>query len=211
VITLQWGEIPYQQATEKQQQAVQDVLAGGEDRLIFCSHPPVVTLGRGTKPGDVTDWQGQIFTTSRGGRATYHGPNQLVIYPICDLRRERAGLPPSDLRGYLQILGLAVAEVLQRHGIQAQYRTLSESGGPSVTGVWVEGRKIASIGIAVRKWVTYHGVAINLYADGSGFSGIYPCGFTASTMTSIEELIGQKVNRDELINQLDQSLRSRLQ
>ena len=81
-----WGEIPYQEAFEKQKQYVEELIAGTrEETIVFCSHPPVVTLGRGTKPDDVFAWQGETVEVNRGGRATYHGPNQVVMYPIVDL------------------------------------------------------------------------------------------------------------------------------
>ena len=186
-----WGLVAYESAVDKQLQLVEAVAAGAEDCLVLCTHPPVVTLGRATTSEDVTDWQGARIETSRGGRATYHGPNQIVIYPIVDLRRHG-----RDIHAYLRRLESAVVEGLSALGLRGAEARTSQQGEVSLTGVWVGAHKIASIGIAVRKWVTYHGVAVNVLEDAQAFQGIRPCGFAAGVMTSVERELGQRVEMD---------------
>lgn len=192
-----WGLIDYSKGLDRQMTLVEKV-AGGEmpDTIVFCSHPPVVTLGRSSKPQDLTGWQGDLIEVSRGGRATYHGPSQLVIYPILNLSRERKSLKPRDIGAYLRTLENILIEILDDVEIQATAKTIDgvdEQGDKiSATGVWVGDKKIASIGIAVKKWVTYHGLALNVRKDPQAFQGLRPCGFNANIMTSIEEAIGRK-------------------
>jgi lipoyl(octanoyl) transferase len=157
----------------------------GKYPIVFCTHPPVVTLGRGTKSDDIFDWHGEIVEVSRGGRATYHGPNQLVIYPIIDLNDLNI-----DLHHYLRTLENAVIAALAELGVHnAEARTVkADKNSPSLTGVWAGSRKVGSIGIAVRRGVSYHGVAVNLHKDESAFRGINPCGFRAEVMASVQEL-----------------------
>lgn len=206
MITQNWGIIDYNEAVEKQLREVADVVAGAEDRLIFCTHPPIVTLGRGTKPGDLISWQGQTIEVSRGGRATYHGPSQVVVYPIINLTIDRKNFGPRDIRAYLECLGLAIVETLQHFNISSEYRSLATSDGPSVTGVWVGQKKIASIGVAVKKWISYHGIAVNLEKDPAAFSGINPCGFSSNIMTSVEDCLGARVSREDFSRVLNQNL-----
>lgn len=187
MILEEWGLIDYESSVLKQQILAQEVAAGGEDRLVFCTHPPVVTLGRGTViEEDITGWTGATVESSRGGRATYHGPNQLVIYPILNLKSAREHFASSDIHAYLRALESATVVALREVGLVAAESRTTKMGDVSLTGVWVGERKVASIGIAIRKWVTYHGVAINVRADASAFQGIRPCGFSADVMTSIE-------------------------
>jgi lipoyl(octanoyl) transferase len=152
----------------------------------------VVTLGRGSEPQDIDGWDGPIIEIRRGGRATYHGPSQLVVYPIVNLNLAHRYFKSKDLHGYLRVLEMAIIESLKILKIQAK-TIKSESHGEkkiSYTGVWVKDRKIASLGIAVKKWVTYHGVAINIFNDHQAFKGINPCGFSPEVMISAEELVG---------------------
>ncbi len=134
----------------------------------FCSHPPVVTLGRGTKPGDVAGWTGALIDVSRGGRATYHGPGQLVIYPIINLSLEYSGLRKGDVHSFLRLLEHTTVTALAELKINAFGRSLQDKGAHSesageatgeakgeamleeATGVWVGDRKIASLGIAIK-------------------------------------------------------------
>ena len=207
MIIEDWGLIDYELANQRQLECLEKVASGAqEDTLVVCTHPPVVTLGRGSDPADLIGWKGAVVETSRGGRATYHGPSQLVIYPIIDLKREgRAHLKPRDVHGYLRALETAVVEGLRRFDVVAEARTVpmknADGSELSVTGVWVGPRKLASIGIAVRKWITYHGVAINVANDPNAFSGIKPCGFSAGIMTSLEEL-GVTAPRAEIQSEL---------
>lgn len=180
-----WGLIPYPQATEKQENYL-SLVAGGEasEAIFFCKHPAVVTLGRATEESDLMGWQGEIFKTSRGGKATYHGPEQLVVYPILDLNKRT-----KDLHLHLRNLENALIETLRKH-----YDIYADGGREDATGVWIGTKKIASIGIAVRKWITYHGLAVNLNEDPLAFTGISPCGFQTNTMVSLEELTGSKID-----------------
>jgi len=192
-----WGLIDYSEALERQMTLVEKVASGEmPDTVVFCSHPPVVTLGRSSKPQDLTGWQGDLIEVSRGGRATYHGPNQLVIYPILNLSRERKSLKVRDIGAYLRSLESILIDVLGDVEILANAKTIDgvdESGDKiSATGVWVGDKKIASIGIAVKKWVTYHGLALNVRKDPLAFQGLRPCGFNANIMTSIEEVLSER-------------------
>jgi lipoyl(octanoyl) transferase len=149
-----------------------------EDQLLLLEHEPVYTIGR---TPDRSSLLGNahlpypLFSINRGGQATYHGPGQLMGYPIIDLRR--CG---QDLHKYLRWLEQLVIDLLARHDIAAQRRE-------SLTGVWVENRKIASIGVGVRHWITMHGFALNLCGDLSPFDHIVPCGINNVTITSMEK------------------------
>ena len=196
-----WGLIEYSLALEKQRALVEDVRTGASHHLIFCSHPEVVTLGRATQVGDVE--QGcpfDVVEVERGGRATYHGPEQLVIYPIFHLDRisKSSEARPRDVVQFLRacetITVAIVNQVFQEAGISKAAGTRT-----GATGVWVEDeRKIASIGIAVKRWVSLHGIALNLDVNKNAFRGINPCGYSARAMTSVEREIGQRVDRAEV-------------
>ncbi|MEK6556545.1 MAG: lipoyl(octanoyl) transferase LipB [Bdellovibrionota bacterium] len=186
-----WGEVPYQEATSRQLQYVEEVFSGQRpETLIVCTHSPVVTLGRGTQAGDVFGWTGETVETSRGGRATYHGPNQIVIYPILNLAAARKNIDARDLHDYMRLLEAALVTTLKEFGLDAEARTVKVADGPSLTGVWVGEHKIASLGIAIKKWVSYHGLALNVTHDPLAFTGINPCGFSTSVMTSVETELG---------------------
>lgn len=198
-----WGLMDYQTALDKQLQRVEEV---SQDEthpgfLVFCSHPHVVTTGRQTQPQDIFAWHGPVIEVSRGGRATYHGPSQLVAYPILNLRHPRHGRGPQEVRGYLRAMESAIVAALAEYGVHANGKTPQKLPGGNTesdeTGVWVGPQKIASLGIAVKKWVTYHGAAINLEYDPEAFVGLNPCGFTAKTMVSLETLTGKKIDRTE--------------
>ena len=200
-----WGLIDYQLAVDRQLALLEDVAEGAEQTIVICSHPAVVTLGRGTQPEDLSSWQGAVVEASRGGRATYHGPNQIIIYPIIDLRRPHRGFPERDVHSYLRALEKASVRALHGLGVQAAEARTVETEGLSLTGVWVGQNKVASIGIAVRKWVTYHGVAINLEDDPSAFQGIRPCGFSRQVMSSVERELGRAVRREDCLPVFEQA------
>lgn len=209
---LDWGLIDYQQALEKQLQLVEEVIANPQHAgyIVFCSHPHVVTTGRQTKPEDIFAWKGPVIEISRGGRATYHGPSQVVVYPILNLKNPRAGRGAQEIRGYLRDLEKAIVETLKEFGIDAVGKTpqkkLDTDAETDETGVWVGRQKIASLGIAVKRWVTYHGAAINLDYDPEAFQGLNPCGFTTATMTCVETQLNTRVSRDLFIQQLQSRL-----
>ena len=159
------------------------------DRLIFVEHPEVYTFGRRSRPPDRLVGKANTFEVERGGEATYHNPGQLVCYPILRLvDGER------DLHLHLRRLEHTLIDVLGDFGIRAIQR-------PGATGVWIEGKnlKIASIGVAVSGWITYHGSALNVNNDLTGFSNISPCGFSSEVMTSMKkELLGNSPSMNEV-------------
>ncbi|HWP64465.1 MAG TPA: lipoyl(octanoyl) transferase LipB [Candidatus Limnocylindria bacterium] len=172
----QLGVLDYAAATALQERLVAERMTGGMDRLLLLEHPAVYTLGRGADPrflGTAAAGGIPVVRTSRGGQVTYHGPGQLVAYPILDLRAHR-----QDVRWYVERLEAVLIEALGRFGVHGERR----SGAP---GVWTRGAKIASIGVAIRRWVTWHGVALNVGADLSGFERITPCGIEGVRMTSL--------------------------
>jgi lipoyl(octanoyl) transferase len=159
-----------------------------EDQLLLLEHEPVYTIGRTPDQSSLSATgrirRGELggghlphplFVINRGGQATYHGPGQLMGYPIVDLRR--CG---QDLHKYLRWLEQLLIDLLAEHGIAASRRE-------SLTGVWVGDRKIASIGVGVRHWITMHGFALNVCGDLSPFNHIVPCGINNVAMTSMEK------------------------
>ncbi|HWB40520.1 MAG TPA: lipoyl(octanoyl) transferase LipB [Gemmatimonadales bacterium] len=176
------GLRPYDEVLELQRELRRRRIAGeiGEDVLLLVEHPPVITLGRGTRPGSLPiapaelERRGvEVFEVERGGDVTFHGPGQLVGYPILDLRGHR-----QDLHWYLRSLEDVLIQALGRLNIEADRN-------PGLTGVWTAGRKIASIGIHVKQWVTLHGFALNVTTDLDPFDLIVPCGIRQVVMTSM--------------------------
>jgi lipoyl(octanoyl) transferase len=154
-----------------------------EDQLLLLEHEPVYTIGRTPDQSSLLGaghLPHPLFSINRGGQATYHGPGQLMGYPIIDLRR--CG---QDLHRYLRWLEQLLIELLAEHGIAASRRE-------SLTGVWIGDRKIASIGVGVRHWITMHGFALNVCGDLSPFNHIVPCGINSVAMTSMEKETGKK-------------------
>ncbi len=153
------------------------------DYLILVEHPNVYTVGRkAQKEWDATELPAPAHLIERGGETTYHCPGQLVCYPILSLSKEE-----RDLLGYLRKLEDTLIDTLRDFGLEGESRK-------GATGVWLVGKdkKIASIGIAVSSWVTYHGVALNVTNDLTGFQAIRPCGFPSEVMTSMKEQLGKK-------------------
>jgi len=183
MITLaveQLGTIPYGEALELQHEHRARVQAGGEGVLLLLEHPPVYTRGRRTGPGELPmgeDWyraQGiEVADTDRGGRVTYHGPGQLVGYPIVAV---------DDVVAFVRRIERAIVAALGDFGIEARVRT---DEGADFTGVWVEDRKIASIGIHVQRGVSTHGFAVNVDNDLQPFEWIVACGLEGVLMTSV--------------------------
>lgn len=199
LIFQDWGLIAYDEALRRQEDLVQKVAdEKSAGFLIACQHPPTVTLGRKTTAEDLTGWSGPTFEIARGGRATYHGPSQIVMYPIWNLDFPRAGMPGRDLHWYLRSLEEVMVRAVAEYGIEAQGRSLQAKApgaepATEETGVWVGREKLASIGIGVRRWVTFHGLAMNVQDDPEAFQGIRPCGFNTNVMTSLERLLGRPV------------------
>jgi lipoyl(octanoyl) transferase len=179
---VQAGTVPYAEALAWQRELAEDRIAGRlpHDVLLLLEHPPVVTLGRNAQPKHVLQRSGiDVFEVERGGDVTFHGPGQLVGYPILDLRAYK-----QDLHWYLRTLEQALIEALGVLGILAERN-------PGFTGVWTRGKKIASIGIHVKQWVTWHGFALNVTTDLTHFDRIVPCGIQGVEMTSVERETGR--------------------
>jgi lipoyl(octanoyl) transferase len=182
----------YADALDVQRAAARARIDGviADDLLLLVEHPAVVTTGRSTKAAhvlltpDAFAARGvELFDVDRGGDVTFHGPGQLVGYPIIDLQKHKA-----DLHWYLRQLETALIRALAAFGIPAEQN-------PGLTGVWTYGRKIASIGVHARQWITWHGFALNVTTDLSYFDMLVPCGIADVTMTSIEqELLRRDAN-----------------
>lgn len=216
-----WGEIPYQDAFDLQKKRVDEILQGkAKEQIVFCSHPPVVTLGRGTLPQDIFGWQGETVEVNRGGRATYHGPNQVIVYPLVYLGKSREEfskkkIPPNDLHAYMRALEDSVIDVLKTFGIESAVAQplkaqVGEEEQKEATGVWIGDKKIAALGIAVKSWVASHGVALNVWKDPDAFVGINPCGFRGDQVTTLEDILKRPVERPTIINSWAQALQMRL-
>jgi lipoyl(octanoyl) transferase len=181
------GLVPYARALELQRAVARARISGAisHDVLLLLEHPPVVTLGRSSKaqhlvatPAMLAERGVELFEAERGGDVTFHGPGQLVGYPIVNLRGHK-----QDLHWYLRQVEAVLMRALERIGIPAE-----RSQGR--TGVWTGGRKIASIGVHARDWVTWHGFALNVSNDLSYFDLIVPCGLSGVTMTSVAQELG---------------------
>ena len=188
---IEAGRLAYREALDLQRSLAQARIDGRleHDVLLLLEHPDVVTIGRTAQAGHLVDTHGiEVVEVERGGDVTYHGPGQLVGYPILDLREHRA-----DLHWYLRTVEHALIEALARLGIPAARRT-------GYTGVWVGRgeRKIASIGVHVKQWVSWHGFALNVTTDLSQFDRIVPCGIAGVEMTSVEREKGNGRGEREL-------------
>jgi lipoate-protein ligase B len=196
LIFLDVGRAAYGPTLRLQERLVAEVKASGPERayLVLVEHsPPVITLGRGADaanvvaPPAVLEAEGvEIHKASRGGDVTYHGPGQLVGYPIL-----RLDLHGRDVHRYLRDLEEVLIRLLARFGVEA-----GRSEGQ--TGVWVGRRKVAAIGVAIRRWVTYHGFALNVCPDLGHFGLIVPCGIRGKGVTSLEKLLGRPVSVAEV-------------
>jgi lipoyl(octanoyl) transferase len=206
IVFEDWGSLPYLDSLRQQQQYLDQMILGERgETIIFCTHPPVVTRGRATQEEDIFSWNGETVDVSRGGRATYHGPSQMIVYPILDLNNRG-----RDLNRFIRSLESVTVRTLKEFGISAQ-------GNPTglldrlpanvhATGVWIDERKVAAIGIAVRRWISFHGLAINVFNDPTAFEGIRPCGFDPGTPISIEEASGIKPDLSALRQVLERNL-----
>jgi lipoyl(octanoyl) transferase len=193
------GRTGYREALALQQAAARTLKdaqfpgTAAEERLFLLEHPPVITLGRNAHDTDVLAGRERlealgvtIETTDRGGQVTYHGPGQLVGYPILDLHPDR-----RDVARYLRDLEEALIRTLASYGIAA-----SRSAG--MTGVWVGDRKIAALGVHLSRWVTTHGFALNVTTDLDHFGLIVPCGIRTRGVTSMARVLGRDVPLEEV-------------
>lgn len=186
---LDWGRTRHADATARQLALVEDRIAGKTgDTLVFTEHEPVYTLGLRAGAAAHLLWDDAerarrgigLEQTGRGGDITYHGPGQIVGYPIVSLAQSR------DLHAYLRFLEQVLIDALAELGLAGSRRE-------GLTGIWIGPRKIAAIGVAARRWITYHGFALNLDPDLTPFSGIVPCGIPSSqgTVTSVAAELGR--------------------
>ncbi len=187
------GVVDYQAAWNLQLEHVERLKSGvGEDRLFFLEHPHVVTFGRNGKDENLLASRDQLarlgvqyHETDRGGDVTYHGPGQLVCYPIIDLKRWK-----RDVGAYLRALEEVLIRTLADYGLEGRR-------DPGATGVWVGEAKVAAMGIHLSRWVTSHGFALNVTTDLDYFRHIVPCGLTRP-VTSLTKLLGQAPDVTEL-------------
>jgi len=180
----------YQSALDLQENVLRDLLAGaGKDTIFITEHPPTITLGardsanKFLKDTETIKQAGiEIFKTRRGGGATAHNPGQIVIYPIINLKKHNLGV--SDFVALLENIGI---EFLAELGVNCQ----TKKGLP---GLWIEDKKIASIGLQIKKWITFHGMAININNDLSIFDFFVPCGLENIKMTNAQIELGKKID-----------------
>ncbi len=192
--TLDWGRTGYADAWARQEELVARRNAGEVgDALVFTEHDPVYTLGVRKGAEEHLIWDEAelarrglaVFKTNRGGDITYHGPGQIVGYPIVNLAARK------DLHAYLRLLEQVLINTVGTFGLAADRRE-------GKTGIWLGPRKIAAIGVAVKKWTTYHGFALNVNADLAPFAGIVPCGITDGTVTSMAVELGHDLDPTEV-------------
>ena len=184
------GPLPYSSALELQRQLARKRISGEEahDILLLVEHHPVVTLGRKSQRGQDNSAMAaflaargvELFEVERGGDATFHGPGQLMGYPILNLEQHT-----KDVHWYLRAIEEVLIRALGWWGIEAERQE-------GLTGVWTQGRKIASIGVHARGWVTWHGFALNVVNDLAYFDLIVPCGIQGVVMTSVERELGER-------------------
>ena len=196
VTVLDWGRTTYAEALPRQTALVEQRIAGTiGDTLVFTEHEPVFTWGMRAGAEANLRWNSDRLAregvatakTNRGGDITYHGPGQIVGYPIVSLDSHR------DLHAYLRLLEDVLIQSVGHFGLAASRRE-------GKTGIWVETRKVAAIGVAVRRWVTYHGFALNVDPDLAHFEGIIPCGISPAegTVTSLTAELGRPVGSAEV-------------
>lgn len=199
-VITDWGRTTYEEGLRRQNEIVAQRIAGEVgDTLIFTEHEPVFTLGLRAGSDQHLVWNTEQLTsagvtvarTNRGGDITYHGPGQIVGYPIVSLDARR------DLHAYLRFLEQLLINAVGSFGLVATRRD-------GLTGIWIGPRKVAAIGIAVKRWVAYHGFALNVNANLEHFAGIVPCGIDAAegTVTSLEAELVRALDLGEVKNVL---------
>lgn len=182
---LDFGRMEYGKALELQRELVRKRATGAiPDTLILVEHEHVITLGRKTTSSNFKPQNIPVFQVERGGDATYHGPGQLVGYPI-------VLLADHDVRRHVRNMEEAIIRVARMYGVEGERL----EGHP---GIWVGEKKLASIGVAVTDWVTFHGFALNVNTDLSYFELIRPCGLDPSTLTSMQKITGRTLPFDEI-------------
>ncbi len=195
---VRWlGRVRFEEARELQEEIVARKIADAatEDELLLLEHDPVYTIGRTPDQSsllDATRLPHPVVQINRGGQATYHGPGQLVGYPILDLKPRG-----QDLHRYLRALEDFLIALLAGFGVAGERCV-------GLTGVWVGGKKIASIGVGVRRWITMHGFALNVCGDLAPFACITPCGIAGVEMTSVERECGMVVNLETIARRAEE-------
>jgi lipoyl(octanoyl) transferase len=200
------GRVGYAEGLELQKQLVEQRKAGEiPDQLLLLEHPPVITLGVKTRsnqtnivatPEALASEGVSVFDTGRGGDVTYHGPGQLVGYPIIDLKPDRC-----DVHKYVRDIEEVMIRAAAAFGVEADRM-------PGLTGAWVGNEKLAAIGVRISKWVTSHGFAFNVNTALKHFDFIVPCGITDKGVTSLQELLGRPVAMDEVEAAVEAAFRS---
>ena len=209
---IDWGLIPYDQSWERQTELFDSIIAAKlagqpyQNEVIFCEHPHVYTLGRSGKENNMLLGEEQLkainatlYHIDRGGDITYHGPGQLVCYPILNLEQFKLGL-----KEYIHLLEEAIIRVCASYGIQAGRLE-------KATGVWLDGdkstaRKICAMGVRSSRYVTMHGLALNVNTDLRYFSYINPCGFMDKGVTSLQKELGYELPMNEVKEKLKSQL-----
>ena len=189
---IRWlGVVTYQSALALQEALIPEALTGREC-LLLLEHEPVYTIGRTRDRSSLRDAEHlphPVVETNRGGQATFHGPGQLVGYPILHLGRRG-----RDIHRYLRFLEETLIQTCKGLGLSAQRQE-------GLTGVWIKDRKIASLGVGLRKWVSMHGFAINVCNTLTDFENITPCGIQNVTMTSLEKETGRQISTRDFADQ----------
>ncbi len=197
-VVRQLGQVEYREAYWLQKELLQERLKGRiADTLLLLEHPPTITVGKAGKlenvlvpPAELAATGVSLILTDRGGDVTYHGPGQIVGYPILDLRERN-----RDAHQYVHNLEEMLIRTLADYSIKSER-------DPNHAGVWVDDKEIAALGLRIHKWVTMHGFALNVNTDLNHFSFINPCGFTTKTATSMARLLGYELSTDEVTGRL---------
>ena len=191
-----YGIVPYTDGLNLQKNYHQQIVDGAKDTLLLMQHPNIYTLGRRGKESDIlidskelSSLGIEIQHTDRGGEVTYHGPGQIIVYPIINIKK--SGIKPVD---YINTLITGIKIFLSSYGIQ--------SDNHSLTGVWVTEKKIASLGVKVSKGVTKHGLAININTDLSYFENIIACGIENSVPTSLSKILNREITVNDTYKNL---------
>ena len=182
------GLIPYKKAWDIQKDMHKKRMDGQiKDTLLFVEHDPVYTLGKNANHNNLLNTHStdvDVVQTDRGGDITWHGPGQLVGYPILDLRGYKL-----NVKSYMNALEDVLINTLDRYGIKATRKA-------GLTGVWVDDNKIAALGVKISRWITMHGFALNVQPDLSYYKGIIPCGISGYGVTSMEQILGSTVEME---------------
>jgi len=213
---IDWGLIPYSEAYQKQKELFDAAIRQKSEQkevhnvVVFCEHPHVITIGKNGSTSNILfqeqtlkEKQVELYHVDRGGDVTYHGPGQLVGYPILDLEAFHIGL-----KDYIFLLEEIIIQLLDQYAIKGERLT-------GAAGVWIQAdepqkvRKIAAIGVKSSRYVTMHGFALNISTDLSYFGLINPCGFTDKGVTSLEKELNCKVDIEQLKEKLEKIFRSR--